>query len=317
MSWKGEVSCELNESEDSLLSYFDEVGRTEQTASSTKMSREINELLQEEEKIVTFDKKIKKKENFLTKKINNIKTDLSKVEIYKDLQKIAEDPELDLAPMKELKKNHFTLKFKNEDGHFQKLNSLYSRIKKLKSAKNILEKREIETTSELKEVKSKPEAQVERIVEKIAGPVWSIEKKEAKSKTLISNHGKNLIDEFQLKKINIGVGLTAQGNDFLRSSWGSSGHLWFHLEGSTSAHIVVKVEHLSQLTAEELSVVASMLWEYSKKPALIDGDLIPLLFTHIKNLKGVKGTTGSVIYKKEKHLSISYLSRWRNLVTSK
>lgn len=320
LSWKGEMKGVLKAEaqgelpdEETLLSHFDEVGRSEQTLSISKGSKEINDLLADEEKKVLINRVVKQRENFLSKKLKNIKGDLDRVEVYRDLEEMAANPDLNLDQVEELKKEHVTLKFKTESGHFQKLNSLYNKIKKLKLAKNILEKRQSDTEEELLRAKDNPQEEVERVADKIVGPIWKIEKNINKgSHSQLSP--KNLIQEFVLHGKSIGIGLTAQGNDYLRSVWGKAEHLWFHLDGETSAHLIVKTEHFSQLTPEDLTTITSLLWDYSKKSILPVGSLVPLLFTQVKNLKGIRGTTGAVNYKKEKHLSIPYDPHWKSHV---
>ena len=86
--------------------------------------------------------------------------------------------------------------------------------------------------------------------------------------------------------------------------------LWLHLDGHKSGHMFVKGDREPRM--DELSVLGSALVDYS---GLKIAD-IPLLFTQVKNLKGVKGVAGMVNYKKEKHLLVIYDAQWRQKVTA-
>ena len=89
-----------------------------------------------------------------------------------------------------------------------------------------------------------------------------------------------------------------QGNDQLRNRWASKEDYWFHLDGLKSTHAILKLERPTLPTQDQLSMAASIVARFSH---FID-DWIPIIYTQVKNLKGVSGSPGMVIYKKEKHL---------------
>ena len=77
------------------------------------------------------------------------------------------------------------------------------------------------------------------------------------------------------------------------------------LEGDIySAHAIIKLNNSGPVDPEMLHLAASILAYFSR----FNGDWIPIIYTAVKNLKGVTGSPGMVIYKKEKHLRCTKLS---------
>src|SRR5205085_9474503 len=90
----------------------------------------------------------------------------------------------------------------------------------------------------------------------------------------------------------------AQSNDQLRNKWSSKEDHWLHLDGLKSTHVIIKMLNNASFTPEVLNVGASIVAHFSH----FNDDWIPIIHTQVKNLKGVSGAAGMVIYKKEKHL---------------
>ena len=44
-------------------------------------------------------------------------------------------------------------------------------------------------------------------------------------------------------------------------------------------------------------------------------EVIPLVFTQVKNLKGLKGKAGSVTLKKEKYRDVKYNGNWSEIIS--
>jgi len=127
-------------------------------------------------------------------------------------------------------------------------------------------------------------------------PVWGEDKN---SQT--NQPAKVSPDEFKIFRTDvyhIGVGLNAQGNDQLRNKWASKDDHWIHLDGLKSTHVVIKLMGNNALTPEILNIGATIVAQFSH----FNDDWIPIIHTQVKNLKGVSGAAGMVIYKKEKHL---------------
>ena len=104
----------------------------------------------------------------------------------------------------------------------------------------------------------------------------------------------------------MGVGLSANGNDELRKNWAKKDDLWFHLEDLRSPHIICKLNN-EVLSENVLKLIGSVMIDYSE----FDFSEANLIYTQVKNLKGVKGAPGMVNFKKEKHIKVLCLDNWR------
>ena len=102
------------------------------------------------------------------------------------------------------------------------------------------------------------------------------------------------------------LGTNAAANDYLRSRWGHRDDLWFHLEGYRGPHLIAKKSTIGDIPPRVLQVIASALRDYGG----LEITEIPVLFTPVKNLKGVKGASGKVRYSKEKYLKMIYDRDW-------
>ena len=81
------------------------------------------------------------------------------------------------------------------------------------------------------------------------------------------------------------------------------------MDGDTSPHAIVKADQL-ELNEFLFDVVASIILHYSGH----DFTHANLIYTKVKDLKGVKGTPGKVIFKKEKRYYAKKID-WRSLLT--
>ncbi len=257
----------------------------------------------DEEKKVSGKPLQKKKEKFLEKKLNNISHDLDDV---KKWELIENDLLSEEAP--EFGDHHSVLhghkiKFSSNLNQWQKRDVVFNKVKKLKKAEEILKSRLQETDEELFKVKQ-GDFEFEVTKEKAIAPLWS---------THIPSRSKQEseynIKHFRLKKINGTIGLDAASNDWLRSQ-GSKEHYWFHLENYTGSHCLLKTDDISQLSGEDLSAIASMLRDYSKLTIME----IPVMYSQLKNVKGLKGVQGKVIIKKPKYLRCAY-TKWTEIIT--
>ena len=73
----------------------------------------------------------------------------------------------------------------------------------------------------------------------------------------------------------------------------------------------VKIENLSDITDKYLELIGSIIRD--KSNLLIE--IIPLVFTQVKNLKGLKGRPGSVTLKNEKYRDVKYNRDWREIIS--
>lgn len=239
----------------------------------------------------------------LKKKLLRMKEDLKKFEVLKFLEKKTNE---DLESVKKIGEGRFSVSFRGLEGHYKKREYLYNKIKKWKKSKDSLEKRiDILTSlSEGPEKKKKELKEESKINQKIISPIWG-NKKESKITV-----GQIRFVSFIYKDFKCFVGRRATESDAIRKEIAKKDDLWIHLDGHKSGHLFIKSE--KDPNVEELTVLASALVDYSGLK-LAD---IPILFTQVKNLKGVKGVPGMVNYKKEKQLLVIYDSQWRQKVTS-
>jgi predicted ribosome quality control (RQC) complex YloA/Tae2 family protein len=306
-SWAGDVSQNTSENNvETLLSLFNQVGRTNIPKDQFLINiGQIQEILKKELEATAREKLISKKEKSLKKKLKFIHDDLTKVREWENLKKFAHRSDLSLEHNEEITIGSHKFKLQNLSGHHQKLGAIFEKIKKLQKAEKILEFRKVNTEEELKKV---PESILEESeVRNLPGPKFEIQKNNTIAKS------KNDWWEFRLGEKRFAIGKTAQGNDELRSIYASKDDWWIHLDQRESAHLVIKSDwHL--LSPTELQVIVSALAEYSKIESNTN-QLIPIIFTQVKYLKGVKGRSGLVIYKKEKHMSVQTIIDWKKFVT--
>lgn len=290
LSWRGKAVVPGVQLTD-LFDYFDEIGRHKDMnhdISSPELST-MDKLIQDELKSSNL-KDMTSAPNFLQRKKENIEDDLRKARQWEKLQSILDKgDELD---MYELKVGDQKIKFEGELNPYEKRNLLFQKIKKLKRGETILTER---LGSVQEQLAGKNIAPVKQSTIPIVKPVWGEEK------TLQIQAPKAATDEFKvfnLENCQVAVGLNAQGNDQLRNKWASKEDHWLHLDGHKSSHAIIKVPNNQVITAEALNMAASIVAHFSH----FNDDWIPIIHTQVKNLKGVSGAAGMVIYKKEKHL---------------
>jgi predicted ribosome quality control (RQC) complex YloA/Tae2 family protein len=195
--------------------------------------------------------------------------------------------------MYELKVEDQKIKFEGELNPYERRNLVFQKIKKLKRGEGILSLR----LENVKELLSGKKTETNKTSElPIIKPVWG--KEEMGEIKPTSENAETNFKVFKLDALQVGVGLSAQGNDQLRSKWASKDDLWLHMDGLKSAHVIVKSVNNLPLSPENLNIAANILAYFSH----FNDTWIPIIHTQVKNLKGVTGAPGMVIYKKEKHL---------------
>lgn len=291
-SWKkGETS------EGSISDAFLEVGKKNQDKSvSSKKMRTIEELLLEEEKeALKSDKQSVKEKKFLSRKARNIEGDLSKTKKWPLLKEWLESREnLESLGMK-AEVAGVKIKFR-EKTHFKRRDEVYEKIKKMKRGQKIQEARLHEANLAAQGKASGSSPDVAKSILEIIKPVWSKNTQDDSPKTSVEAGGYKVFSE---DGVEIGVGLTAKGNDQLRKVWAKKTDWWFHLDSETSAHVIVKTSDgiVSPGLIEKVA-------KHMKKTSQADGEELNLIYTQVKNLKGVAGSPGAVTYKKEKRVRV-------------
>jgi predicted ribosome quality control (RQC) complex YloA/Tae2 family protein len=292
MSWKARPVVPSEEVTD-LYELFDEIGRRKDMKHDLFSAKpvSIKDLLAAEEKSAemkggTF------KPDFLERKRQKIEEDLGRARQWHKIQDVLtkEEP---LENIYELKVGDHKIKFEGELNAYERRNLLFEKIKKLKKGETILNERLGSVNKTLEEKKKPVEAVSTLPMTKIA---WG------EDPSIISAPEKKADPEddykvFVLPNCQIGIGKTARGNDQLRSKWAGKDDTWLHLDGLKSAHAIIKMSG-GIPGNDELNIAASILARFSH----FQGDWIPVIFTLVKNLKGVSGVAGMVTYKKEKHL---------------
>lgn len=244
----------------------------------------------------------KKKEKFLQRKIQNIKKDIEKNSKWRIIESKLDSGELDLSG-NELLVCDEKIKFLNAKNEWQKRDQIYKKIKKLRKGEEILSKRLSE--SEVEELKTKSGiVEFELTKESAIQPCWPGAKKStirssAKSNTML----------IKIENIAGIVGLDSSGNDSIRSG-ANKDHYWFHLESYKGAHCILKTDDQARLSPVILAAIASMLRDLSHL-AITE---IPVIFTQLKNVKGVRGEQGKVIVNKAKHLRCNYIA-WKEIIS--
>lgn len=296
LSWKGKSFIPGTDIQD-LFSYFDDVGRNVEMKHDLSSPRllTMDELILEEIKASEI-KSLSSAPSFLKRKKTNIEDDLRKARQWEKLQSILDKGD-SLDEIYELKVGDHKIKFEGDLNPYERRNVLFQKIKKLKRGETILKGRlgEVEEELEGKTVKVTTESVIP-----IVKPVWG----EEKSTAAATSSPKTVAYDFKVFDFDlyqIGVGLNAQGNDQLRSKWAGKDDHWIHLDGLKSTHVIIKLKNNTPLSADILNHGASIVAHFSH----FNDTWIPIIHTQVKNLKGVSGAAGMVIYKKRKAPQVS------------
>lgn len=244
----------------------------------------------------------KKKEKFLVRKLQNIEKDFDEVKKWSMLEKDLQEEKINLNA-EELTLYGQKFKFHGIESPWQKRDLIFKKIKKLKKAEEILSLRLQETKSEYEKVKS-GEFDLEVTKEKVIQPLWASGLKASRA-----SQGDFNIKEFRLRDISGVIGLDAAGNDHIRTQ-AHKEHYWFHIENYPGSHLILKTDDFAKLKMEDLEAIASLLRDYSR----LSITEIPVLYSQLKNIKGMKGVKGEVIIKKPKHLRCLYRD-WKEIIT--
>jgi predicted ribosome quality control (RQC) complex YloA/Tae2 family protein len=292
MSWKNRPVT-LTEEIGDLFSCFDEIGRRQDMKLDliSPKSSSIKELLLFEEQSAAM-KSGQFKPDFLQRKKVKIEEDLGRARQWEKIQDVLDNDE-PLENIYELKVGDHRIKFEGELNPYERRNLLFQKIKKLKKGETILSERLGTVTKSLEEKERPVQVSTTLPVTKIA---WGEDPTILK---VAENPMAETLDfkVFSMDRCMIAVGKSSRGNDQLRSKWAGKEDLWLHLDGIKSAHVVIKMK--SGLPGnEEINLASSILAHFSHFP----GEWIPVIYTQVKNLKGVSGVAGMVTYKKEKHL---------------
>jgi predicted ribosome quality control (RQC) complex YloA/Tae2 family protein len=243
-------------------------------------------ILENEKKSLKKNKTKKTKK--LERKISFIKEDLKKMSNYNALYSFADEcQDLGTLPKKHTVEG-IKISFK-EKAHYKRRNELFEKAKKLKAKIPFMKDRLEDCKREYDLIRNKESFLND--LKTIKPFMTRAKKKEVKA---TKSQKEYLIIETE--NILMAKGNSASGNDQMRKEWANKDDLWFHVDGEKSAHIIVKKYNLPfENLCEEIAR------EFAKD---LKSNEINLIYTQVKNLKGVKGIRGMVNYKKEKHLRI-------------
>lgn len=270
------------------FSIFNEVGR-KNLPDKEKEGKEFDagkvlkrELVEVEDRTLS-----KKEKNKTLRKVKNIKFDLEKIKAHKELFAFLEETS-DLGELpKKWKFKNIKISFDYPD-HYKRRDQIFKKIKALKAAEALVEARLIDAE---KKLSGQAEIKDKNPITPIA-PAWNKVKERIKAPKIEQKANYKVLDFPNFK---VGIGLSANGNDALRSEFASKNDYWFHLDGATSPHVIVKGDNL-ELNEDLFNIVASVILDHSE----YNFSQASIIFTKVKDIKGVKGTPGKVIFKKEK-----------------
>lgn len=308
-SWKGKIdglSLSFEQAKLKLVEVYDECGRSKTEATPNEIRNLDFDINEYETRLGAMSSKsIKKKEKFVKRKVENIEGDLRRVEKKEALLKLLSDQSWTIPSGYKISIEGIKFKFESHLSEWGKRDIVYEKIKAFKRAEVILKKRLVEAKIECEKLVSGQELEKIQLPPTIS-PIWN----NVKKKMITSDEG-ILLYEYRLKSgKKFAVGTKDTANDYLRSKWANKEDLWFHIESYPSAHLIVKVDSISQLTEDELSIIASCLVFHSS----LNLDNPTLVFTQVKNLKGIKGQRGGVTMKKQKYLSVSVQKDWKERI---
>lgn len=295
-SWKG---TSIDDFAGSDFELFDEIGRKDiENKIQKSKDRNFSKLIKSEntkaESTAIGGKSLK----FLKRKEKKILQDIANTNLVDELRQKTLMNDLDSLPMKN-KIGDIKINFKSKE-HFKRRDEIFLKIKKLNKAKSILSLRLEDTQIKIKEHGKKKNLQ--NTLKTIA-PLWM-----NKSKEVLKVENKQEYKLFCTDLCDIGIGITARGNDGLRKEWAKKTDTWFHLDGDKSPHIIVKMK--SGVIDEKIyQIVAACMKKFGK----INSDEATLVYTLVKNLKGVKGAAGKVIFKKEKRIRVQIYEEFNTI----
>jgi predicted ribosome quality control (RQC) complex YloA/Tae2 family protein len=300
-SWQRRKISLSNVDRADLINLFNEVGRK-----PLKNREKRNDQIEIDDYLIGLKSEKQnvagKKKKALKRKVENIKSDLVKFEKWK---RLFDEVNADKHP---LDTNKFSqagvrVKFGSEQSYYHRKSILLDKLKKHRLYSEMAQDR-------LKQAEMKLDRNKEtnkQVNEVIFNPMTHKNVLSNQKATESKDKTPDGVVMYQFPMGKLAIGLSAQGNDYIRGKWANKKNYWFHLDGDTSPHAIWKGSDDGRPSMDIVILVSSAILDHSS----IDRDEINIIYTEVKNLKAVKGSAGKVIYKKEKHLRVWRDRQWR------
>ncbi len=246
----------------------------------------------------------KKGQRKIQRKVENIKGDVLKLEKGLNIEKYLNREAFEIPAGSKVKIEGLNFYFGPDETFYQKRDKMFQKLKRIKWALKL----QYERLDKIENIRTLPEEDFE--LPKAMQPIWfhRLGHSESRDESRVSSEENNDLSIYKLEnKTVLGVGKNTRGNDYLRNKWGKKNDLWFHLEGRTGAHAVLKGEGEPQLYA----IIGSILRDHSK----VEINEIPLVFSPLNKVKGLKGRAGAVTIKNPKYLQVNYNPKWREIIS--
>jgi len=282
-------------------------------AGNVKSEKEAKGLFDEENYFNEMEKNVdvhsfpKRKKKFFQRKLINIENDLIKVKKWKCLKQEIEDPDFSIHMDFEFKLQGLKFKIDVNVNEFKRRDIFYKKIKAFRNAEELLEKRLSTTRIEFRKW-ADGDVFIVKGLGKTVEPVWKSRKK---SDRIDQVSGVNKKIYSIGSGLQMAIGLDSSSNDWLRKNWASKEDFWFHIDGDRSAHVFLKNPDLVTVEHNLLQLIGSAIKSFSQ----FSGKQIPLVYTQVKNVKGVKGAAGKVKFKKEKRIDVYFDEDWKERIS--
>jgi predicted ribosome quality control (RQC) complex YloA/Tae2 family protein len=241
-----------------------------------------------------------KKGKFIKRKVENIRKDLAKVNKWKDISKMLMSESFDVKDLNLIYEN-VKIFVGHDQNRFKAKDRIFEKIKNFKKAEGFLEERLKNTIENKIEEKEQVHSS-----EEVITPYWNMFQK-----LNVKNEESKDYWLFEVKGIKGGIGKNAKGNDQLRAKWANKEDTWIHLEGYHGPHVILKTDNILSVEDRVLQSVIGMLVEKND----LEIKEASVIYCPVKQLKGVKGQAGKVIYNKAKYLRVECNRDWREIIS--
>ncbi|OUR93042.1 hypothetical protein A9Q84_21295 [Halobacteriovorax marinus] len=282
-------------------------------AGNVKSEKEAKGLFDEENYFHDLEKNVdvhsfpKRKKKFFQRKLVNIEKDLEKVKKWKELKHEIEGSDFVIPMDYEFSLQGLKFKIDVSVNEFKRRDKIYKKIKAFRNAETLLENRLNTTRNEFKKW-ADGDVFIVKGLGKTVEPVWKSTKK---SDRIDQVKGVNKKIYSIGSELQLAVGLDSSSNDWLRKNWASKEDIWFHIDGDKSAHVFLKNPKNVNVEHNLLQLIGSVMKAYSQ----FSSSQIPLVYTQVKNVKGVKGAPGKVTFKKEKRIDVYFDESWKERIS--